>query len=28
VAYVPGIWWLVMWVIRRLPRLVMRRVGF
>ncbi|MCA9710853.1 MAG: SDR family NAD(P)-dependent oxidoreductase, partial [Myxococcales bacterium] len=28
VAYVPRIWWLVMAVIRRLPRLVMRRVGF
>jgi NAD(P)-dependent dehydrogenase (short-subunit alcohol dehydrogenase family) len=28
VAYAPGIWWLVMWVIRRLPRWVMRRVGF
>jgi decaprenylphospho-beta-D-erythro-pentofuranosid-2-ulose 2-reductase len=28
VAYVPGIWRLVMWVIRSLPRAVMRRVGF
>jgi decaprenylphospho-beta-D-erythro-pentofuranosid-2-ulose 2-reductase len=28
VAYAPRIWALVMAVIRRLPRLVMRRVGF
>lgn len=28
VAYAPGIWALVMLVIRRLPRFVMRRVGF
>lgn len=27
-VYVPGIWRLVMWVIRGLPRAVMRRVGF
>jgi short-subunit dehydrogenase len=28
VVYAPGIWRWVMWVIRRLPRFVMRRVGF
>jgi decaprenylphospho-beta-D-erythro-pentofuranosid-2-ulose 2-reductase len=28
VVYAPGIWWLVMSVIRRLPRAVMRRIGF
>jgi decaprenylphospho-beta-D-erythro-pentofuranosid-2-ulose 2-reductase len=28
VAYVPGIWRLIMLVIRSLPRLVMRRIGF
>jgi decaprenylphospho-beta-D-erythro-pentofuranosid-2-ulose 2-reductase len=28
VVYVPGIWRLVMWVVRRLPRFVLRRVGF
>jgi decaprenylphospho-beta-D-erythro-pentofuranosid-2-ulose 2-reductase len=28
VVYVPAIWWLVMTVIRLLPRAVMRRVGF
>jgi hypothetical protein len=28
VRYAPGIWALVMAVIRRLPRFVMRRVGF
>jgi short-subunit dehydrogenase len=27
-VYVPGIWRQVMWVIRRLPRFVMRRIGF
>lgn len=28
VVYAPGIWWLVMAVIRRLPRFVMRKVDF
>ena len=28
VVYAPAPWSLVMWVIRRLPRAVMRRVGF
>jgi len=28
VVYTPAAWWLVMAVIRRLPRLVMRRIGF
>ena len=28
VVYVPGIWALVMLLIRNLPRAVMRRVGF
>ena len=28
VVYAPGIWGLVMAVIRRLPRFIMRRVGF
>lgn len=28
VVYAPGIWALVMWVIRLLPRFVMRRIGF
>ncbi|HET6582496.1 MAG TPA: hypothetical protein VFG69_03590, partial [Nannocystaceae bacterium] len=28
VAYVPGIWRLVMWVIRSLPRVIMRRLPF
>ena len=28
VVYVPRIWGLVMFVIRQLPRFVMRRVGF
>jgi decaprenylphospho-beta-D-erythro-pentofuranosid-2-ulose 2-reductase len=27
-VYAPGIWWLVMLLIRHLPRFVMRRVGF
>ena len=28
VVYAPGIWALLMWVIRHLPRAVMRRIGF
>ena len=28
VIYTPKAWWLVMAIIRRLPRLVMRRIGF
>ena len=28
VLYTPGMWALVMWVIRMLPRFVMRRIGF
>jgi decaprenylphospho-beta-D-erythro-pentofuranosid-2-ulose 2-reductase len=28
VVYAPGMWWLVMLVIRNLPRMVMRRIGF
>jgi decaprenylphospho-beta-D-erythro-pentofuranosid-2-ulose 2-reductase len=27
-TYAPGMWWLVMMVIKSLPRFVMRRVGF
>lgn len=28
VVYAPPIWWVVMFIVRRLPRAVMRRVGF
>jgi short-subunit dehydrogenase len=28
VVYAPGIWRLIMWVIRSLPRFVMRKIGF
>ncbi len=28
VVFVPAIWWLVMWVIRKIPRAIMRKVGF